>query len=297
MSTHQRPSNQRSSNPRSSNPNLTKPRFLKPNNEERNWIRTIPDSYTDILRAPAVTYKPQRDDPRIKSNKYVAYARPYLGKQGLLIIGKGYRPILIDESQPDKVNVLVMRLDREALQGTWIFAISIYESEGLIQLEDCIVRDGTQLRSTTGFKDRFALVQKFFYQIFYNDPKFQLNWQIQISEVDPLIQIRNAISRISGGNLCLMPENPQFRLLKIIPRPVEDIPITTGPGSFTCLPIEGKPDVYDLVGSDGKNVGRGAVQTLSISQALQYKKSTGEVMRVMAEWNEEFDSYVIISVI
>ena len=91
MSTHSR-----SPNPRSSNPNLTKPRFLKPNNEERNWIRTIPDSYTDILRAPAVTYKPQRDDPRIKSNKYLAYARPYLGKQGLLIIGKGYRPIVIE---------------------------------------------------------------------------------------------------------------------------------------------------------------------------------------------------------
>jgi hypothetical protein len=94
-----------------------------------------------------------------------------------------------------------------------------------------------------------------------------------------------------------MPENPQFRVLKVIPRPAEDTPITTGPSGFTCLPVEGKPDVYDLVGSDGNNVGRGGVQTLSISQALQYKRSTGEVMRVMAEWNEEFDSYVIISVI
>ena len=286
-----------SKHPRSSKIISTEPRFLKPSYEERNWIGTIPDFYPDILRAPAVTYKPQRDDSRIKENKYIAYARPYNGKQGLLIIGKCYRPIIVDELQPDRPNVLVMRLDREALQGTWIFAISIYESEGLIQLEDCIVSDGNQIRSTKPFNDRFHLVQKFSDNIFYNDPKFQLNWQIQTAQVESLVNVRNAIANIHGGVLCLMPDLAELRLLKVIPQVQQAPVITTGPRDFICLPVEGKPDVYDITGPDGSNLGRAAVQTLSISQTLQHKRNTGETMRVMAEWNDEFESYVIISVI
>ena len=111
--------------PRTSKLQSDKPRLLNPSFEERNWIRTIPDNYPDILRAPAVSYKPERDDPRIKANRYVAFARPYRGKQGLLIIGNEFRPVIVDESQPDRPSILPMRLDRETLQDTWIFAITV----------------------------------------------------------------------------------------------------------------------------------------------------------------------------
>jgi hypothetical protein len=173
----------------------------------------------------------------------------------------------------------------------------MYESEGLIQLEDCIVSDGEQIRSSKPFRDRFTIVQKFSDHIFFNDPRFQLNWQIKIADVEALVNVRNAIANIHGGVLCLMPDSPENRLLKVVPR-VEQAPIiTSGPRDFTCFPVEGKPDVYDIQGSDGINLGRAAVQTLSISQSLQNKRSTGEIMRVMAEWSDEFESYVIISVI
>ena len=59
---------------------------------------------------------------------------------------------------------------------------------------------------------------------------------------------------------------------------------------------EGKPDVYDLKDSNGTYLGRASVQTLSISQALQQKRSTGESIKVLAEWNEDFESYVVTSV-
>jgi hypothetical protein len=44
-------------------------------------------------------------------------------------------------------------------------------------------------------------------------------------------------------------------------------------------------------------VGRASIQTLSISQALQQKRATGESMRVLAEWNEDFESHVVTSVL
>ena len=56
-------------------------------------------------------------------------------------------------------------------------------------------------------------------------------------------------------------------------------------------------NVYDIVDSSGKNLGRAAIQTLSISQALQLKKSTGQPLRVLAEWNEDFESYIVTTVI
>jgi hypothetical protein len=63
------------------------------------------------------------------------------------------------------------------------------------------------------------------------------------------------------------------------------------------VPVIGKPDRYDLVDTDGVELGRAAIQTLSISQALQLKRATGEPLKVMAEWNEDFESYVVTSVL
>jgi hypothetical protein len=284
--------------PRSSKRNFTEPRLLNPSNNERTWIRTIPDTYPDILRAPAVSYKPERDDPRIKANQYVTFARPYRGKQGLLIIGQQQRPIIIDETQPDKANVLPMRLDRESLQGTWAFSISLYEAEGLIQLEDCIIANGQQIRSTKPFKDRFALLQRFVDSIWYQDKDFQLNWQIQLAEVFSLESIKAAIEKLAGGYLCLMPNVPSLRLLKVVLRVDEPkVVIKGGPQEFICKAIPGKPDVYDLFTIEGKARGRASIQTLSISQALQHKVATGEPMRVLAEWNTDFESYIVSSVL
>ena len=283
--------------PRSSKIQSDTPKLLNPSYTERNWIRTIPDNYPDILRAPAVSYKPERDDPRIKANKYVAYARPYKGKQGLLIIGNDYRPFIVDESQPDRPSVLPMRLDRETLQDTWIFAISIFHSEGLIQIEDCIVAAGEQVRTTHTFKERFNQIQKFADHIWFPDQRFQLNWQMKIADMVPLISIKEAVKGLSGGNICLMPDLPSFRLLKVTYIPPAKPAITSGPKDFICVPVIGKPDLYDLVTSSGEDLGRAAIQTLSISQALQLKKETGEPLKVMAEWNEDFESYIVTTVL
>jgi len=285
--------------PRTSNKthHSDKPRFVNPSHQERNWIRTIPDYYPDILRAPAVSYKPERDDPRIKANNYVAYARPYRGKQGLLLLGNEFRPVIIDETQPDRPSIIPMRLDRESLHGTWIFAITIFEAEGLIQIEDCIVSKGEQLRSTTPFSERFNLIQKFSNFIWFQDQRFQLNWQMKIANFVPLISIKQAIQNLSGGNLCLMPDSAQFRLLKVTYIKPQEPVVAQGPKDYICEPVEGKPDVYDLKDNAGIMLGRAAIQTLTISQALQFKRSTGEVMRVMAEWNEDFESYIVTSVL
>lgn len=285
--------------PRTSNKthHSDKPRFVNPSNQERNWIRTIPDYYPDILRAPAVSYKPERDDPRIKANRYLTFARPYRGKQGLLLIGNEFRPVIIDESQPDRPNILPMRLDRESLRGTWIFAITIFHTEGLIQIEDSIVANGEQIRSSLPFSDRFAHIQRFLENIWFSDQRFQLNWQVKIADFFPLISIKQALGGLSGGNLCLMPESPTFRLLKVTYIKPAEAPVICGPKDFICVPIEGKPDVYDLADSTGSIIGRAAIQTLAISQGLQMRRSTGQALRVMAEWNEDFDSYLVVSLI
>jgi hypothetical protein len=286
--------------PRTSNKthHSDKPRFVNPSHQERNWIRTIPDFYPDILRAPAVSYKPERDDPRIRSNRYVTFARPYRGKQGLLIIGNEFRPIIIDESEPDRPSVLPLRLDRESLGGAWILAITIFHTEGLIQIEDCIVAAGQQLRSTKLFSERFACIQKFSDSIWFSDQRFQLNWQIKIADFFPLISIKQALAGLSGGNLCLMSESPTFRLLKVTYIKPAEAPVTNGPKDYLCMPIEGKPDVYDLADPDtGAVIGRAAIQTLAISQGLQLRRSTGQPLRVMAEWSEDFESYLVTSLV
>ena len=277
---------------------------MNPSPSERSWIRTIPDSYPDIMRAPAVTYKAERDLARIKANSYVAFARPYRGKQGLLLIGKQQRPVIIDESQSDKPQIVPMRLDRESIHGTWIFAITIYRSEGLIQIEDCIVADSQEIRSTKTFKERYTLLQKFTDTIWCKDLQFQLNSQIELARMYSLAEIRIPASQSqNGGSLCLMPDLPSLRLLKVLPETIEKNTSinnnTNRNGEYICIPVIGKPDVYDLVTvADQKPVGRASIQTLTISQALQQKRMTAQsLLKVFAEWNEDFESYVVTSVI
>jgi hypothetical protein len=190
-----------------------------------------------------------------------------------------------------------MRLDRETLQDTWIFAISIFHSEGLIQIEDCIVAAGEQVRTSHSFKERFNHIQKFADHIWFPDQRFQLNWQMKIADMVPLISIKEAVKGLSGGNICLMPDLPSFRLLKVTYITPVKPAITSGPRDFICVPVIGKPDLYDLVTSSGEDLGRAAIQTLSISQALQLKKETGEPLKVMAEWNEDFESYIVTTVL
>jgi len=285
--------------PRSSKQDFTTPRLHNPSHYERKWIGRIPDSYPDILRAPAVSYKPQRDDPRIQSNQYVSFARPYRGKQGLLIIGREYRPVLIDETEPDKPHILPMRLDREAIVDTWIFSVTIYPTEGIIQLEDCVVAGGEQIRSTKPFKERVVSLQRFTESVWFQDKQFQLGWQIQMATFHPLESVRQAIASLSGGCLCLMPNLPTFRLLKIVLQEEKVAPvIVSGPQECICVAVEGKPDVYDLRSvADNTPVGRASIQTLSISQRLQQKVSTGQPMHVLVEWNADFESFVVISVL
>jgi hypothetical protein len=276
-------------------------RFLNPNPSERNWVQYIPEVFPDILRSPAVPYRSDRDDSRLRSNRYIAFARPYRCHQGYLIIGPEQRPILVDETQPSRYQVLPMRLDRESITSTWIFSISIYTGEGLIQIEDCCVANGEQIRSIKPYSERVKLMHRFATHIWFQDKRFQLEWDIRIAQFYSLGDIQQVIQTINGGNLCLMPELPNFRLLKVIPQKEvyseTSTDLKVGIQCLICIPIEGKPDVYDLKSDAGEDLGRASVQTLSLSKILQQKVATDKQWRVMAEWNPDFESFTIISVI
>jgi hypothetical protein len=258
----------------------------------------MPDIYPDILRAPAVTYKAERDDPRIKANRYVAFVRPYRGKQGLLLIGHDTRPCLIDETQPDRVSVLPMRLDREAISEPWVFAVSIYSPEGVVQLEDCVVANGAEIRSSKPYKDRFAAMERFCTAFWYPDTQFQCGWQISVVAPSPIGTVRSIAEQAAAGCLCLMPDVPTYRLLKVVPRAEAAAPQpTSGPAEFMCFPELDKPDVYTLRRADGTEAGRASVQSLSMSMAMTQKRATEKSWRVMAEWDADFEAYVVISIL
>lgn len=291
-------------------------------NQEHTWIRQIPDLYPDILRSPAVTFKNERDLPRIKANKYVVFTRPYRGKQGLLIIGKHARPAIIDEESPDKPSICPMRIDRESILDTWIFGISIYKVEGLIQLEDCIVANGEQIRSTKPFNERFGYMERFCNSMWSKDKDFQ-GTDIQVASFYPLESIQQAISKLNGGCICFMPDSPLNRLLKVssvihdassapsassatsvsnAPSASSTTSVSNAPNApsttnseFLCNPVEGKPDVYMLT-QNGKDMGRACIQTLSISHALQQRRSSGSI-KVLCAWNADFESYTVTQIL
>lgn len=282
-------------------------RFLNPNPNERNWVQRIPEVFPDVLRAPAVPYRSDRDDPRLRSNRYVVFARPYRGHQGYLIIGPEQRPLVINESQPNRSQVLPMRLDRELITASWIFGISIYQSEGLILLEDCIVANGEQLRSSLPYSQRLAQLHKFATHTWFADKRFQLEWEIRVAPIYSLAEIETVVQEAgTSGNVCLMPELPTLRLIKVIQQQAKPQPGTVasknlkeGQQCLICSPVIGKPDVYELKANDGSNrdLGRASVQTLALSKLLAEKSSTHKSWLTIAEWNEDFEAFTITSIL
>jgi hypothetical protein len=215
---------------------------------------------------------------------------------------------VINESQPNRSQVLPMRLDREAITASWIFGVSIYQSEGLLLLEDCIVANGEQIRSSKPYSERLALLHKFATHIWFADKHFQLEWEIRVAPVYSLNEIQTAIQGVvgTGGNICLMPELPTFRLLKVIQQPNRPEPglvasknLKEGQQCLICSPVIGKPDVYELRANDGSNrdLGRASVQTLSLSKLLAAKSATEKSWLTLAEWNEDFEAFTITSIL
>ena len=96
-----------------------------------------------------------------------------------------------------------------------------------------------------------------------------------------------------------MPDSPNYRCLRVMPERNEEqdkIDYQNGPQEFMCIPDFDKPDVY-ILSKGGEEVGRASVQSLSMSQSMNQKRATEKSWRVMAEWDADFESFVVTSIL
>ena len=59
--------------------------------------------------------------------------------------------------------------------------------------------------------------------------------------------------------------------------------------SALAVPVDKMPDIYDLYDASNKIIGRGSVQSFSMSQILRTEKN----VKVDVRWNKDFNGYEI----
>jgi hypothetical protein len=69
-------------------------------------------------------------------------------------------------------------------------------------------------------------------------------------------------------------------------------PLST-PRRVHAIPVERLPDIYDLIGDDGKIFDRGSVQQFALSKSLREASKVPGGAPVIIEWNTEFAGYMI----
>jgi hypothetical protein len=102
--------------------------------------------------------------------------------------------------------------------------------------------------------------------------------------------------------LDLIPEAPSKRRMWIEIDPKSQVkkttlveptvkPVSTNTNEFSALavPVDKMPDIYDLYDTSNKIIGRGSVQSFSMSQILRSEKN----VKVDVRWNKDFNGYEI----
>lgn len=70
-------------------------------------------------------------------------------------------------------------------------------------------------------------------------------------------------------------------------------PPSSTPRRVHAVPVERLPDIYDLIGDDGKIFDRGSVQQFALSKSLREASKAPGGAPVIIEWNTEFAGYMI----
>ena len=200
---------------------------------------------------------------------------------------------------------LRMRVSPELGEGGGSVLIATFDTiQHTLRLEDVWMWKGSSIFDYEPYSKRRNFLKEFVDK--YWIPDTRLLGGVSASILNPT-SIDVAFSKPFTGihTIDLIPELPGRRRMwiecdgtkphtqqsaRLSPSPPEVVKSTL-PDEFSALakPVDKMPDIYDLYDKSNKLLGRGSVQTFSVSQALRVEKEAWVDVR----WNKEFSGYEI----
>lgn len=209
-----------------------------------------------------------------------------------------------------EVHPLRLRYNKSVAEKGTVLVASLDRNAGMLQLEDIWLDCGENLRRRP-FSERWKRLQQFAGNQLVQDKKLS-GFEMQLAKFRSLEELQTMVESQDFRGIDFIPEQGEKRRFFLPlggsgsgsgrPRP-ERLQQQQQPKTITEeLPesikrawaqrVVGMPDTYELFDQAGKNIGRAAVQNLSLS--LQLRKETKPRFQVETSWHPDFLCYEIV---
>jgi hypothetical protein len=224
---------------------------------------------------------------------------------GFLVFLPGSAPVFLQmKKHAYPPCTLRMRVSTELGEGGGsVFVATLDTIQHTLRIEDVWLWKGASIFDYEPYSKRRVYLKEFVDKHWIPDTR--LLGGVTTTILNPS-SVEAAFSKPFTGihTLDLIPEAPSKRRMwiEIDPKalvkkvkPVEPIvaPVNTNTNtnefSALAVPVDKMPDIYDLYDASNKLIGRGSVQSFSMSQILRSEKN----VKVDVRWNKDFNGYEI----
>lgn len=191
-------------------------------------------------------------------------------------------------------------------RGPTICLANLLAGESVIQIEDLLVADGTDIWSTRPFSERWELLRQLWSRMPVDQPLLAVKPKI----VKPLTldewrdNYDASLSWIFQPDVVRGPRWFWWDVVTKVEKKTYSAPTLARKAEITttlcamCSPYSrlGLPDTYSLACQEGTSVGIASISTLELSKALR-SEMRPDGIPVEVIWNDEFGKYQIVRIL
>ena len=225
----------------------------------------------------------------------------------LLIFIDGFAPALWDPSRQEGLTFRWILPPGFGLKGPTVCLANLLKGESVLQIEDLVVYEGTDLWSSQTFTSRWTQLRHFWNRLPPDQPLIAVkpriveplsisNWSTHYdNSLSWIIQPDTAGShRYYWWDSVTPKTDASYRTPVLQRSPDIQVLICALATPYTKI---GLPDAYSLEAEGGKYIGIASISTMALSQEMRTKSKDGTGIKVEVKWNEEFEKYQIVKLL
>lgn len=221
----------------------------------------------------------------------------------LLVFIDGFAPALWDPSRQEGLTFRWILPPGFGLKGPTVCLANLLKGESVLQIEDLIVYEGTDLWATHPFSSRWTQLGHFWSRLPPDQPLLAVkprivepisiaNWNTYYdNSLSWIIQPEAAGSQRFYWWDSVTPKTETAYRTPVLQRS-PDIQVLV----CALAKPSGLPDAYSLEADNGKRIGIASISTMALSQEMRAIKNTGGV-KVEVKWNDDFEKYQIVKIL
>ena len=225
----------------------------------------------------------------------------------LLLFIDGFAPALWDPSRQEGLTFRWILPPGFGLKGPTVCLANLLKGESVLQIEDLVVYEGTDLWSSHTFTSRWNQLRHFWNRLPPEQPLIAVKPRI----VEPLSIASWATHYDNSLSWIIQPDtagsqrfywwdsvtpktDASYRAPVLQRSPDIQVLMCALATPYTKI---GLPDAYSLEADGNKYIGIASISTMALSQEMRTKSKDGTGIKVEVKWNEEFEKYQIVKIL